>query len=103
VEISKGNLRDVPNVVGQTEDVAKAMLANAGFRVSVVRGAEVDAAIAGKVTSQTPDRGQDEKAGSTVEIVVSQPRKDPTTAPSVTPTPTPPGPLGGIGGGVGIG
>ncbi|MEV1289769.1 Stk1 family PASTA domain-containing Ser/Thr kinase [Micromonospora sp. NPDC049679] len=103
VEVSRGNLRDVPNVVGKTEDVAKALLDNAGFDVRVIKGAEVDAANAGKVVDQTPGSGgQPAKSGSTVSIVVTQLRKEPTADPSVSPSASPPGPLGGIGGGVGL-
>ncbi|MDG4762960.1 Stk1 family PASTA domain-containing Ser/Thr kinase [Solwaraspora sp. WMMD406] len=86
VEISLGNIRNVPNVVGSTQSEAISILERAGFDPQVVEGQEVDPADAGRVTSQDPNGGQ-AKVNSRVEIVVSQPREV-----EETPSPTPSSP-----------
>lgn len=99
VEVSRGNVREVPNVIGETEADAKRRLRAAGFtNIRVVRGDEVPADRAGEVEAQNPRGGQPVTITTQITITVTQeePEPDPTqpTAP-VTPTPT-----GGTGGGL---
>ncbi|MEH1012564.1 Stk1 family PASTA domain-containing Ser/Thr kinase [Micromonospora sp. CPCC 206060] len=99
VEVSRGNIREVPNVVGLSEAEATRVLENAGFRVDVEDGPEVDPQEAGRVTDQNPNRGSKKATGSTVVIKVSQPRSEPTPTdpgPSGTATPPPGGGGGGL-------
>lgn len=97
VEISKGNVKAVPKVVDLTRDQAEEALENAGFRVRVLDGDEVDPDDAGRVVDQTPNAGEKKPTGTQVTIVVTQPRdEEPSPSPSVTsasPTATP-----GVGG-----
>jgi beta-lactam-binding protein with PASTA domain/predicted Ser/Thr protein kinase len=95
VKVSKGNTREVPQVVGMAQEDAEARLSEAGFKPRVVAGAK-NAQKAGTVTDQNP-RANDKKAiGTTVTITVAQaPDELPPTTPPAT---TPPGGLGGIGG-----
>jgi beta-lactam-binding protein with PASTA domain len=93
VEISKGNVVDVPNVVGRTEEVATALLRNQGLKVDVVEG-DTSADKAGEVQSQDPAAGEQLAKGERVKIVVYQPEPEqsPTPAsptPSDTGSPTP--------------
>ncbi|MFI7574537.1 Stk1 family PASTA domain-containing Ser/Thr kinase [Micromonospora sp. NPDC049497] len=106
LEVSKGNVGKVPNVVGQTREQAEANLKANGYDVEVDEGAEVPADEAGKVTSQNPGPGKTLAKGKRVTIVVTvaeeveptptTPTPDPSITPSVTPT-TP-----GTGGGGGL-
>ena len=108
VKVSRGNIRAVPNVVGQTEADARANLRNAGFtNVQVVRGESVPADQAGEVQAQNPRGGSEETLGTPIRITVTQeqeeepePEPDPTT-PSATPSPPPGDGGGGEGGGGG--
>jgi serine/threonine-protein kinase len=101
VEVSRGNVREVPDVVGESQEDAVEELRDAGYDVSIRKGAEVPEAEAGRVTSQNPPGGRSLARGATVTITVSQaaPEPDPTvTPPGATPTPTPTD--GGGGGGL---
>ncbi|GGM01806.1 Stk1 family PASTA domain-containing Ser/Thr kinase [Micromonospora yangpuensis] len=108
VEVSRGNIRQVPNVDGMTRDQAKRELERAGYKVRVVDGEEVPAAQAGRVSGQNPAAGRSLQTGETVTIEVSveepEPEPDPTSEspdpPEPTPTPTAPGDGGGEGGGL---
>ncbi|MCX5068445.1 Stk1 family PASTA domain-containing Ser/Thr kinase [Micromonospora lupini] len=92
LEVSKGNVREVPDVVGLSVDEATRTLRNAGFVVSVQNGPEVPAAQAGKVTDQSPNGKEKKPSGTKVTIKVSQAEEvEETPSPSVTPTPTPSG------------
>jgi eukaryotic-like serine/threonine-protein kinase len=93
VQISRNNLRPVPNVVGLNRDEAKARLEDAGFRVQVVPGDE-DAEHAGEVVDQDPNANKTAKLNSTVRIVVAQEpdEPEPTEEPTTPPTTPPPGP-----------
>jgi beta-lactam-binding protein with PASTA domain/predicted Ser/Thr protein kinase len=102
--VSRGNVREVPNVVGLSEEEATRTLRNAGFVVNPQDGPEVPAAEAGKVTDQSPNAGDKKPKNTRVTIKVSQPEVvDPTPTPTVTPTgtptttPTTPGTGGGTG------
>lgn len=89
VHVSLNNLRTVPNVVGRTVEDAIAALDDAGFDPRVIEGEEVDPADAGRVTSQSPNSGE-QRVNSRIDIVVSQAREDePPPSPTPTPTPTP--------------
>lgn len=98
VTVSKGNVGDVPRVIGLTEEQARAELKNAGYEVRVRDGDEVPAAEAGKVVAQSPDPGFDLAKGKTVTIEVSVP--EPTQEPTPTATPGTPTPTAGTGGGL---
>ncbi|MEO3775793.1 Stk1 family PASTA domain-containing Ser/Thr kinase [Micromonospora sp. B11E3] len=96
VEVSRGNIRDVPRVTGLTEDEARRELRQAGYNVQVRDGDEVPADQAGRVTGQSPAPGAKLEKGKTVTIEVSIPL--PTAEPSES-TPTPSSsPTGGGGG-----
>ncbi|MEV0324902.1 Stk1 family PASTA domain-containing Ser/Thr kinase [Micromonospora echinospora] len=102
VEVSRGNVREVPNVFGESEEDAREELTDAGYRVSVRNGPEVPKDEAGKVTSQNPRGGTSLARGQTVTITVSRPapEPDPSGTPPATPTPTPTPTDGGGGGGL---
>jgi len=94
VEVSRGNVLQVPNVRGQTSSAAAADLRAAGLRVSVQTRATTDAP-EGTVVSQDPPAGARRTKGTTVTIVVAvepspSPSPSPTPSPPTTPTPTPP-------------
>ncbi|MGB2571390.1 Stk1 family PASTA domain-containing Ser/Thr kinase [Micromonospora citrea] len=97
--VSKGNVREVPDVVGLSQEEATRQLTNAGFKVNVDLGREVPAAEAGKVISQDPKGDSKRTRNSTVTIVVSvpEPSQEPSTSPTATPTATPTTPGGGGG------
>ncbi|MFI6823042.1 Stk1 family PASTA domain-containing Ser/Thr kinase [Micromonospora sp. NPDC050187] len=102
VEVSRGNVREVPNVFGESEEDAREELEEAGYRVSVRDGAEVPEDEAGKVTGQNPRGGTSLARGQTVTITVSRPapEPDPSGTPPATPDPTPTPTDGGGGGGL---
>ncbi|MDG4791016.1 Stk1 family PASTA domain-containing Ser/Thr kinase [Micromonospora sp. WMMD1102] len=97
VEVSRGNVVEVPRVTGLQEDEARERLEDAGFRVKVVDGEQVPPAEAGEVTGQNPRAGEKRNTGTTVTITVNVPEEDDDPPPN-TPTPTPSGP--GAGGGI---
>jgi beta-lactam-binding protein with PASTA domain len=73
---------EVPRVVGKTEDEARQLIEDAGFRVSRVTDATTKAK-KGNVLQQSPNAGQTLDRGSTVTIVVStyeepEPEPEPT-------------------------
>jgi eukaryotic-like serine/threonine-protein kinase len=95
VEISKGNVLEVPNVVDKTEEAAREILENRGFKVKTVDG-DTSADKAGRVQSQDPVAGKQGARGDTVTIFVYQdePEQSPTPespTPTVTGSPTPGG------------
>jgi eukaryotic-like serine/threonine-protein kinase len=96
VKISKGNLVNVPNVVGRSQEAATAILQNAGFNVSVDT-VQQDGAV-GTVTSQNPKSGQKKAKGTGVTItVIEQADPDPSGEPDPGETTAPPGSGGGDG------
>ncbi|MEH0970002.1 Stk1 family PASTA domain-containing Ser/Thr kinase [Micromonospora sp. CPCC 205546] len=101
VTVSRGNVGQVPNVVGSSADDAKEELDEAGYDVVVKQGSEVPPDEAGQVTSQTPRAGSPLERGKTVTIVVTVPQAEPTPTDSASPTPstTPTKPGDGGGGG----
>ncbi|MGW5556635.1 Stk1 family PASTA domain-containing Ser/Thr kinase [Micromonospora sp. NPDC003944] len=103
--VSKGNVREVPDVVGLSQEEATRVLQNAGFTVAVQDGPEVPIAEAGNVTDQSPNGKEKKPTGTRVTIKVSQPEPEtdptPTNTPTNTPSGTPSTPPGG-GGGIGL-
>ncbi|MEU4566051.1 Stk1 family PASTA domain-containing Ser/Thr kinase [Micromonospora sp. NPDC023956] len=100
VEVSRGNVRQVPDVVGESQEDAEEELKEAGYQVKIREGGEVPKDRAGRVTSQSPGGGTSLARGQTVTITVSQPEPepDPSTPPTEGPTPTPTPTDGGRGG-----
>lgn len=105
VEVSKGNIREVPDVVGETEANARKRLRNAGFNnINVVKGDLVPADQAGEVQAQNPRGGEKRTTSTTITITVTQPAPEdpePTqpTTPPVSSTPSTPSGGGGTAGG----
>ncbi|MDG4778390.1 Stk1 family PASTA domain-containing Ser/Thr kinase [Micromonospora sp. WMMD961] len=103
VEVSKGNVNKVPNVINSTRDEAAQELRDAGYKVEFRDGDEVPANQAGRVQKQSPNPGTSLAKDKTVTIEIGVPEKvvdpTPTVTPTVTPTATPttPGGAGGIG------
>jgi beta-lactam-binding protein with PASTA domain len=95
LSVSKGTpVSQVPDVTGQSEADAKALLSGAGFKTHVQREAVLDPSQDGLVASQTPVGGSNAKKGITVTIVVGKYTAPPvitttTTTPAATTT-TPP-------------
>ncbi|WP_406073929.1 Stk1 family PASTA domain-containing Ser/Thr kinase [Micromonospora sp. NBC_01638] len=102
--VSNGKIREVPDVVGLSQEEATRVLRNASFTPVPQNGPEVPAAEAGKVTDQSPNAKDKKPSGTRVIIKVSQPEPEtdptPTGTPTGTPTTTPTTP--GTGGGVGL-
>ncbi|MEW2384142.1 Stk1 family PASTA domain-containing Ser/Thr kinase [Micromonospora sp. NPDC047707] len=104
LEVSKGNVREVPDVVGETREDAEDELRDAGYKVRVQRGDPVPPEEAGRVVSQDPKAGSPLAKDGTVTIVVTVPQEEPTQEPTQDPTSTPttppttPPPGGGGGG-----
>jgi len=88
VEISKGNMVKVQNVVGKTEEAAREILVSQGFKVNVIEGKTVPPDQAGKVESQDPEGGTALVKGRTVDITVTQPEPDQTESPTPSVTPS---------------
>jgi serine/threonine-protein kinase len=83
----------VPSVVGKTEDAARKLIEDAGFKVSRVTDSSTKSK-KGTVLQQSPSAGQTLDKGSTVTIVVStyEPPKEPdqpskSAEPSAEPSP----------------
>jgi serine/threonine-protein kinase len=88
VEVSRGNIVKVPNVVGETEETARRLLKDAGFEVREVPGEVVPADRAGRVSQQSPAADKSATKGDTVTIWVDtpEPEPDPTeTSPTASP------------------
>jgi eukaryotic-like serine/threonine-protein kinase len=102
--VSNGKVREVPDVVGLSQEEATRVLRNAGFTVVVQNGPEVPADQAGKVTDQSPNGKEKKPTGTRVTIKVSQPEPETDPTPTVTPTGTPTGTptTPGTGGGIGL-
>ncbi|MFF5176992.1 Stk1 family PASTA domain-containing Ser/Thr kinase [Micromonospora sp. NPDC000316] len=103
IDVSRGNVNKVPNVVNSTKDEAAQELRAAGYVVEFRNGDEVSADRAGRVQSQNPRAGTELAQGKKVTIEISIPEKvdetpsPPTTTPTPTVTPTTPGGGGGSG------
>ena len=105
LKVSKGNVGEVPDVRGYTEEQATQRLKESGYTVRVQEGDEVDPSDAGKVSSQSPSPRTKLAKGERVTIKVDVPREDEPTSPtpSSTPSTTPSTPGGGGGNGGGSG
>jgi serine/threonine-protein kinase len=79
---------EVPSVVGKTEDEARSLIEDAGFKVSKVTDATTKAK-KGEVLQQSPNPGQTLDKGSTVTIVVSTYEEPPPPTPTASPTQSP--------------
>ncbi|WP_033343420.1 Stk1 family PASTA domain-containing Ser/Thr kinase [Catenuloplanes japonicus] len=107
VDVSRGNLVEVPNVVGQPVASARGILEQAGFKVTELPGESIPANQTPTVTDQNPNQGQTVKKNSTIQITVQkneEPDPGATTPdpgdsdpPTGTPTPTPTASGGGGG------
>ncbi|MEV4480039.1 Stk1 family PASTA domain-containing Ser/Thr kinase [Micromonospora coxensis] len=102
VTVSLGNIREVPRVVGLSQEDAEDELKDAGYQVKVIDGDEVPASEVGKVTGQNPGPGKQLAKGKTVtiEIGIAAPTQEPSTPPTGTPSTTPTTPGTGGGGGL---
>ncbi|GAB3966713.1 PASTA domain-containing protein [Plantactinospora veratri] len=88
VSVSRGNVVEVPRVLGLQEDEAREQLDKAGFNVRVVDGEPVPPAEAGEVTKQNPSAGEKKPTGTTVTITVSVAEEDePVPPPPLLPRP----------------
>ncbi|MFE9204074.1 Stk1 family PASTA domain-containing Ser/Thr kinase [Micromonospora sp. NPDC007230] len=97
VQVSKGNVNEVPDVRGYTKEQAIKRLKDAGYEVRTRDGDLVPPDQAGKVSRQNPKSGTKLPKGSTVTIDVDIPEPEPSD--SATATPDPSGsPTGGGGG-----
>ncbi|WP_446217654.1 Stk1 family PASTA domain-containing Ser/Thr kinase [Micromonospora sp. IBHARD004] len=91
VEVSLGNINEVPDVNGFTRELAVRTLKAAGYDVRVLDGDEVtEPDQVGKVSRQTPDAKSPLAKGKRVTIYVDFAAPPPTESP----TPTPPTPSG---------
>jgi len=81
--------KEIPSVVGRTEDEATSILEKAGFNVSSVPDS-TSTEPKGTVTRQSPDAGTTADQGYTVTILVSQ-YVEPSEEPSPTDQPSPSG------------
>ncbi|MGC4745014.1 Stk1 family PASTA domain-containing Ser/Thr kinase [Micromonospora sp. DT201] len=104
VEVSRGNISKVPNVINSTQEEAEQELREAGYKVEFRDGDEVPADQAGRVQKQSPGPNTELAKGRTVTIEIGVPEKvvdpTPTGTPTSTPTVTPTTP--GTGGGIGL-
>ncbi|MFR9778538.1 Stk1 family PASTA domain-containing Ser/Thr kinase [Micromonospora sp. MS34] len=100
VQVSKGNVAKVPDVVDLPKDQAVRMLKNAGYKVRILDGDETsNPDQVGKVSRQSPDAEKDYAKGKQVTIYVDIAPPEPTETPT-SPTPDPTGsPTAGGGGG----
>jgi serine/threonine-protein kinase len=87
LEVSKGNQKEVPPVVGRTEAEARAILEQAGFAVGTVDAEVTDPEQVGRVQSQDPKEKTIRNVGSRVVIRVGVLEEPP---PTESPTPGPP-------------
>ncbi|BCB80536.1 Stk1 family PASTA domain-containing Ser/Thr kinase [Phytohabitans flavus] len=89
VEVSRGNIVSIPNVVGDNADRAQDELEEAGFIVEREDGDPAPAAKVGTVQRQS-ETGKAKKSTKIVlTVFVEQEQVEPTTAPPTSPTPTP--------------
>ncbi|MFG3580954.1 Stk1 family PASTA domain-containing Ser/Thr kinase [Micromonospora chersina] len=101
VEVSRGNVNEVPNVLGLSEEEATRLLENSGYKVRKLDGDEVTPDKVGKVSRQTPKGDTKLARNERVTIYVDIPLPEPTESaspgtPSPGTTPTTPGGGGGF-------
>jgi serine/threonine-protein kinase len=78
----------VPNVVGESQALARSTIEQAGFKIRTVTGQTSEAAQVGKVLRQSPGPGTKASKGATVTVTIAQ--LSPETTPTTTTTPTTP-------------
>ncbi|OJF14927.1 Stk1 family PASTA domain-containing Ser/Thr kinase [Couchioplanes caeruleus] len=101
VRVSKGNLVEVPDVLGKDESGARALLEDRGFTNIKVEPTNEDGAVPGKVFRQTPAGKEKRPTSSAITLFVGAPdTPDPSGSQSPDPD-VPPG--GGDAGGTGTG
>ena len=90
VQISKGNLKEVPSVVNLSEADARASLQGAGFtNILTVPNNNASSEQVGKVTGQDPPAKAQKKPNDLIKIIVGQAtRPSPSASPSASPTST---------------
>jgi serine/threonine-protein kinase len=81
----------VPNVVGESQDAAKASLKDSGLSVRIVKRTTTDENEDGQVLDQSPTAGTRLRRGEFVTIFVGKFKAPPTTT-TTTPTQPPSGP-----------
>ena len=85
--VSSGKpLVSVPNVVGQSQDSARAALEAAGFQVTT--SSEPSSAPAGNVIGESPRGGTEAASGSTVALAISSGPQQTTTTQATVPVPS---------------
>jgi serine/threonine-protein kinase len=97
VEISRGNLIEVPSVVGKSEDVARELLQSRGFENIKIQLSDQEGP-PGKVVGQTPDAGQKRTKDTEITLTVIA---EPDPGASGSPDPGETTPPAGDGGGTG--
>jgi serine/threonine-protein kinase len=91
LKVSKGNYKEMPNVVGETEDGARAILRNAGFAdVQAIPQPVTDPTKDGKVQSQTPVAKTETDPTFVVTIYVGDYTPPQSSSPPTTTTPASP-------------
>jgi beta-lactam-binding protein with PASTA domain/predicted Ser/Thr protein kinase len=89
VTVSKGlPAAVVPNVVGESQDAAKADIEGAGLSARVVRRTTTDESEDGQVLDQSPSAGTRLPRGEAVTIFVGKFKAPPTTTTTTSPTTT---------------
>jgi len=83
VNLSRGNLKVVPDVSGRTEADARAALASAGFtNVRAQQQNTTDSSQVGRVLSQSPGPNGKAKADAQITIVIGRQQSTPSNPPS---------------------
>jgi beta-lactam-binding protein with PASTA domain/tRNA A-37 threonylcarbamoyl transferase component Bud32 len=82
----------VPNVVGRSDDEARADLNDAGLRARILQRTTSDPNEDGQVVEQSPLAGTRLRRGEFVTVFVGKFSEPPTTTTPTTPTTPPPGP-----------
>ncbi|WP_089154772.1 Stk1 family PASTA domain-containing Ser/Thr kinase [Micromonospora sp. NBS 11-29] len=103
LQVSRGNVNEVPDVRGLSEDQAIRQLQNAGYKVRTLDGDEVsEPDKVGRVSKQSPKGGSSlaREKQVTIYVDVAAPEESESPAsPSATPSATPTTPGAGGGGG----
>ncbi|PGH44152.1 serine/threonine protein kinase [Micromonospora sp. WMMA1996] len=103
LQVSRGNITEVPDVVGLSEDQAVRQLQNAGYKVRILDGDEVtEPDKVGRVSKQSPKGGtnyaRDKQVTIYVDIAAPEESESPSPPASPTPSGSPSTPGGGGGG-----
>jgi len=102
VEISKGNLFEVPSVVGKSEVVARELLESRGFENIKIQDSDQEGT-PGTVIAQTPDARQKRSKNTEITLtVIAEPEPGDTGTPDPGTTTPPAGDGGGTGEGGGV-